>query len=70
MNDGWKWRWRWKKNMKKKNLKKNMNGTEDYGYKRECLGYEKRSPDTSVVVCRFAFRPKFARVVSFRSRQT
>ncbi|KRX84146.1 hypothetical protein T06_1742 [Trichinella sp. T6] len=25
---------------------------------------------TSVVVCRFAFRPKFVRVVSFRSRQT
>ncbi|KRY26857.1 hypothetical protein T03_9318 [Trichinella britovi] len=24
----------------------------------------------SVVVCRFAFRPTFARVVSFRSRQT
>ncbi|KRY02717.1 hypothetical protein T01_7047 [Trichinella spiralis] len=23
----------------------------------------------SPVVCRFAFRPKFARVVSFRSRQ-
>ncbi|KRZ81670.1 hypothetical protein T08_2061 [Trichinella sp. T8] len=25
--------------------------------------------DTSVVVCRFAFRPTFARVVSFRSHQ-
>ncbi|KRY05015.1 hypothetical protein T12_15183 [Trichinella patagoniensis] len=25
--------------------------------------------DTSVAVCRFAFRPTFARVVSFRSRQ-
>ncbi|KRX28450.1 hypothetical protein T09_4089 [Trichinella sp. T9] len=25
---------------------------------------------TSVAVCRFAFRSKFARVVSFRSRQT
>ncbi|KRY05540.1 hypothetical protein T01_9914 [Trichinella spiralis] len=25
---------------------------------------------TSVVVCRFAFRPTFARVVSFRSRQS
>ncbi|KRY04526.1 hypothetical protein T01_7805, partial [Trichinella spiralis] len=36
--------------MKKKNLKKNMNGTEDYGYKRECLGYEKRSPGHISVV--------------------
>ncbi|KRY04010.1 hypothetical protein T01_13212 [Trichinella spiralis] len=29
---------------------KNMNGTEDYGYKRECLGCEKRSPGHISVV--------------------